>query len=172
MFVPRAQKVLASGQRLSTDHVRSIVYQLLSAARALHSAGIQHCNITPSNVMIDGDCTLTLTGFSAAQRIELCPNMLSRHTTCVNMDEAVVESMAAAAPEMFLPTSQDGPFSPSDSPLRRISFVEDEDGYGSADMWAIGCILASLLGPSIPLNLGGSPIQHLRAIHHLFGASV
>jgi serine/threonine protein kinase len=149
--------VLASGQKLSIDHVRFITHQLLLAVQALHEAGVQHNNVCPSNVLMSGDCTLTLTGFAAAEPLGIAHSLLSNNAKCVNVDDALRETMAfAAPPEVFLPSCCD--VSPS------ATF-----GVGAGDVWAVGCILSELLGPVRKLGFGGSPIEHLKAIQNVLG---
>ncbi len=61
-----------------------------------------------------------------------------------------------AAPELFLPCAS------------------SELGVGSRgelDVWALGCLLAELMQPAVPLGLGGPPVRHLAAVIELLGQS-
>lgn len=51
-------KVLRSGQTLSEDHFRYILYQLLRGLKFMHSANILHRDLKPSNLLINENCEL------------------------------------------------------------------------------------------------------------------
>lgn len=53
-------KIMKSGQELSDDHYKFIIYQILRALLYLHSANIVHRDIKPSNVLINEDCTIKI----------------------------------------------------------------------------------------------------------------
>lgn len=53
-------KIMKSGQELSDDHYKFIIYQILRALLFLHSANVIHRDMKPSNVLINEDCTIKI----------------------------------------------------------------------------------------------------------------
>ncbi len=50
--------VIYSRQRLSEEHIKYFMYQLLCALKYMHSAKVLHRDIKPSNILLNGDCKL------------------------------------------------------------------------------------------------------------------
>jgi len=61
------KKVIKSKITLSELHIQVIVYNLLCALNAIHSANVLHRDIKPSNILIDEDCGIKLCDFGLAR---------------------------------------------------------------------------------------------------------
>lgn len=61
--------LLASGAKLSTDHTRSIISQLVEAVSSMHELGLVHRDIKPSNILMDHHGMLKLTDFGLTREI-------------------------------------------------------------------------------------------------------
>ena len=72
-------KILYSGQMLTLDQIKYLMYQVCRALKYLHSAGILHRDLKPSNILVNKNCDLSLTDFG-----------LSRSTDEEDMTEYVV----------------------------------------------------------------------------------
>ena len=59
---------LLKTQRLSTDHIRYFVYQILRGLKYIHSANVLHRDLKPSNILLNTSCDLKVlyeqSGFS------------------------------------------------------------------------------------------------------------
>lgn len=60
-------KLLLSAQYLSTEHIQSFLFQLLSGLKYIHSANVIHRDIKPANILLYEDCTLKICDFGLAR---------------------------------------------------------------------------------------------------------
>ena len=60
-------RVIYSRQKLSEDHIKYFVYQLLCALKFMHSAKVIHRDIKPSNILLNADCRLKVCDFGFAR---------------------------------------------------------------------------------------------------------
>jgi mitogen-activated protein kinase 15 len=119
---------------LKPVHRELVTWQLLSALKYIHSAGVVHRAVEPQNILIDSKCDIKLSGFSRARLIN------SEANECELTD--YVSSRWYRSPEQLLSS-------------RRYST--------SVDIWAVGCILAEMILLK-PLFCGTSNISQLDLI--------
>jgi serine/threonine-protein kinase ULK4 len=62
-------KILKQDMRLPESSVHDFGRDLLAAMQHLHSKGIIHCDLKPSNVLLDENGAIKLGGFSVARRL-------------------------------------------------------------------------------------------------------
>ena len=55
--------------QLTAEHVRVIIYNLLSALKFVHEAGIMHRDIKPANILINHECQIKVCDFGSARPI-------------------------------------------------------------------------------------------------------
>ena len=60
------QHVIQGTHNLTDDHIQFFVYQILRALKYIHSAGIIHGEIRPSNLLINSNCDLKVSNFQKA----------------------------------------------------------------------------------------------------------
>jgi len=109
-------KIMKSGQELSDDHYKFIIYQIIRALFFIHSGNIIHRDLKPSNILINEDCTIKLCDFGLSRS-------LSDKKDRMNLTEYVV-TRYYRAPEVMLCSHQ----------------------YSkSVDIWSAGCTFAELL---------------------------
>jgi serine/threonine protein kinase len=133
-------RVIYSRQRLSEEHIKYFVYQLVCGLRYLHSANVIHRDIKPSNILLNADCKLRLCDFGFA-----------RGDSLPGRDETMTEYVVTRwyrAPEVMLSSQH----------------------YSSAvDMWSAGCVFAELLGAKA-LFPGGDYVEQLKLITSVLGS--
>ena len=125
--------IIKSPQPLSDEHVQFFLYQILRGLKFLHTANVIHRDMKPRNLLLNSNCDLKICDFGLA-RVEF-PHSRGIQSSAVMTD--YVATRWYRAPEIITGWSH----------------------YGKAvDMWAVGCVLAELLGrkPIFP----GSNSQH------------
>ena len=123
---------------LSETHRKYVIYQLLRALKALHSAEVIHRDIKPSNILMDEHCHLRLCDLAC------CRSLSEQHVEGVNRDVLTeyIGTRWYRAPECLLGSQR----------------------YGKpVDLWGVGCVLAEMIGGQ-PLFRGNSTLDQLRAI--------
>lgn len=55
--------------KLTEDHVKLILYNLLCAFKYLHSANIVHRDVKPSNILINKDCQIKICDFGLSRTL-------------------------------------------------------------------------------------------------------
>eukprot|EP00286_Rhodomonas_abbreviata_P008327 CAMPEP_0181320504 /NCGR_PEP_ID=MMETSP1101-20121128/18160_1 /TAXON_ID=46948 /ORGANISM="Rhodomonas abbreviata, Strain Caron Lab Isolate" /LENGTH=362 /DNA_ID=CAMNT_0023428215 /DNA_START=174 /DNA_END=1262 /DNA_ORIENTATION=+ len=109
-------RIIRSSQPLSDDHVRYFTYQILRGLKYLHSANVMHRDLKPNNLLVNANCDL-----------KICDLGLARLSAELDQSFMTVYVVTRwyRAPELLL---------------------GKKDYDKSIDMWAVGCILAELLG--------------------------
>jgi len=123
--------IIRSDQDLSDEHCQFFVYQILRGLKYMHSAGVIHRDLKPRNLLVNSDCDIKICDFGLA-RVDF-PS-LRKDSTCMT---DYVATRWYRAPEVILGWKE----------------------YTKAlDMWAVGCILAEILGrqPIFP----GKDVNH------------
>jgi serine/threonine protein kinase len=135
-------QVISSPQRLSNEHIQYFIYQALRGLRYIHSAGLVHRDLKPSNLLVNANCDLKIADFGMA-RSELVASADDNQRFMTEY----VSTRWYRAPEIML------------------SWAE----YTRAiDVWALGCILAELLGRR-PLFPGRDYVHQLKLIVSVIG---
>ena len=102
--------------------IKAIGCQLLSGLQALHNNGIIHCNLKPSNIVIDEYGNIKICDFKKCLKISKMTKELIEKNKCSI-------TPCYTAPELF---RKDG----------KYSF--------KSDLWALGCILYELAAGQVP----------------------
>lgn len=105
--------------KLSDDHIKWFLYQILKGVKYLHSANVIHRDLKPANLLVNENCDLKIGDFGLARIDKGCPDK-------ENKESFLTEYVATRwyrAPEVMLSCSQ----------------------YSKAiDMWSVGCIVAEM----------------------------
>jgi mitogen-activated protein kinase 1/3 len=104
-------------EELSDAHCQYFTWQILRAVKAIHSADVLHCDLKPSNLLLNSNCDLKVCGFGFAR---LAATAGTRHGSSIEFPG----SRWYRAPEMMLTAG---------------------NNTTAIDMWSIGCILAEML---------------------------
>jgi len=62
-----AHKIIYSNNHISLDHVKFMLYQILSGLKYIHAANVIHRDLKPSNILINADTTLKICDFGLAR---------------------------------------------------------------------------------------------------------
>ncbi|KAJ1487428.1 kinase-like domain-containing protein [Baffinella frigidus] len=124
-------RIIRSSQDLSDDHVRYFAYQILRGLKYIHSANVMHRDLKPNNLLVNANCDLKICDLGLAR--------LSAELENSFMTVYVVTRWYRA-PELLL---------------------GKKDYDKTIDMWAVGCILAELLGRK-PLFPGKDYVDMLK----------
>jgi mitogen-activated protein kinase 15 len=127
---------------LEEVHKQYIMYQLLKALKYMHSAGMLHRDMKPSNMLLNSDCLVKVCDFGLARSI-------ASLTSSVN-NPVLTDYVATRwyrAPEILLGSSK---------------YTK------GVDIWSMGCILGEMLGGK-PIFPGTSTMNQLDRIIEVTG---
>ncbi|GAB9470455.1 hypothetical protein Gpo141_00007699 [Globisporangium polare] len=148
-------QVIYSMQPMSDDHVKYFLYQMLCALHHIHSAGVIHRDMKPSNVLLNSNCDLKICDFGLArggvstsqhQQQQSSTNSSKSRNNREELTEYVVTRWYRA-PEIM---------------LNCLQYTE------AIDVWAVGCIFAEMLLRE-PLFPGNDYIHQLKLIIKFLG---
>ena len=134
-------QIINSNQPLTDDHVQYFTYQILRALKYIHSANVLHRDLKPSNLLLNGNCDLKVCDYGLARVADPEENHAGFLTE-------YVATRWYRAPEVMLSWKN----------------------YTKAiDVWAVGCILAELLGRR-PLFPGRDYLHQVGLILDVLGS--
>lgn len=136
-------QVIYSMQPMSDDHVKYFLYQMLCALHHIHSAGVLHRDMKPSNILLNSNCDLKICDFGLARG---GLHSESSRARSLELTEYVVTRWYRA-PEIM---------------LNCLHYTE------AIDVWAVGCIFAEMLLRE-PLFPGNDYIHQLKLIVKFLG---
>ena len=118
--------IIRSSQPLNDRHIHYFISQLLSALQYLHVNNIVHRDIKPRNILVNSDCLLKLADFGLARYYN------------ENINDSKIMAMTEYVTTRW---------------YRAPEILVGWQKYSSAiDIWAVGCIVAELIGrtPILP----------------------
>ncbi len=132
--------VIQANERLSVNHLRVMMYQMLRGLASMHRMGIVHRDLKPKNILAMSSCKLKIADLGLAR-------VLGVQESCVGWTDYV-------ATRWYRPPELLGCFSGVYTP--------------SVDVWSMGCIFAEMMlrRPVLP---GKSAVQQLALIVELIG---
>eukprot|EP00457_Paulinella_chromatophora_P004564 gb/GEZN01004576.1/.p1 GENE.gb/GEZN01004576.1/~~gb/GEZN01004576.1/.p1 ORF type:complete len:500 (+),score=60.29 gb/GEZN01004576.1/:134-1501(+) len=135
--------VIRSPQELTDEHCQFFIYQVLRGLKFIHSADVMHRDLKPRNLLVNSNCDLKICDFGLARLHE--PE---------NNDRCVMSNYIATrwyrAPEVIL---------------------SGQKYTKAVDMWAVGCILAELVGRK-PIFPGMDSFHQIQLIISVIGTPV
>ena len=143
--------LISSNDHDLTDiHKKSLMKQLLEGLKFIHSMGIVHRDIKPTNILVNKNCELRIADFGLARFIDasrsvICMDANSTHAS--TLTEYVVTRWYRA-PELLL-----APSSPYTDKI---------------DVWAAGCVMAEMAIRK-PLFPGNGYIDQVQRIFSVIG---
>jgi len=131
-------RIINSKNELTDEHFQYFTYQMLRGMKYIHSANVIHRDLKPSNLLLNSDCQLKICDFGLARGI--------KKEVDYELTEYVVTRWYRA-PEVMCSCHE------YDHKL---------------DVWAVGCILAELIGRK-PLFPGKDYIHQMNLIFATLG---
>mmetsp|Transcript_47212 Transcript_47212/g.112482 ORF Transcript_47212/g.112482 Transcript_47212/m.112482 type:complete len:356 (+) Transcript_47212:159-1226(+) len=128
---------------LEEVHKQYIMYQLLKALKYMHSSGMLHRDMKPSNMLLNSDCLVKVCDFGLARSIASLSNSSISNPVLTDY----VATRWYRAPEILLGSTK---------------YTK------GVDIWSVGCILGEMLGgkPTFP---GTSTMNQLDRIIEVTG---
>lgn len=123
-------------RKISPDHTKYFVYQIIRGVFYIHSAGVLHRDLKPDNVLTNAECEAKICDFDFARGMAD-----STQTTTQPLSDHVQTRMYRA-PEVLL---------------------GNPHYTGAVDVWSVGCILAEMLRGSV-LFPGKTQLQMMHLI--------
>ncbi|KAH8705681.1 mitogen-activated protein kinase HOG1 [Talaromyces proteolyticus] len=77
-FVGTDLESILVSETLENKTVKHVLCQILRGLKYIHSAGIAHCNLSPSNILVDEHCDLRISNFGRAR---IMPEKRDYHST-------------------------------------------------------------------------------------------
>jgi len=65
------ETLLSQSINFSEDHVKKIIYNILSALNFIHSANILHRDLKPSNILLDENCNVRICDFGLSRTMSV-----------------------------------------------------------------------------------------------------
>lgn len=139
-------RIIRSGQDLTDEHIKFIVYQILKSLKYLHSVQIVHRDLKPSNILANEKCEIKLCDFGLSRQIEETDEREQKKMQNEQLTEYVV-TRYYRAPEIML---------------------SSHDYNKAVDMWSLGCTMAELLTRTI-LFKNDSYVKLIKSIFERLG---
>lgn len=133
-------RVILSKQVFTEDHHRYFTYQILRGVQHLHAAGVMHRDLNPSNILVNKNCDLKISGFGLARGFLELVEDDDQYTS-------YVVKRWYRAPEVVL--------------LSQYT--------SSLDLWSVGCIMGELINRT-PLFPGKDHLDLMRKIVQKLGS--
>ncbi|CAH0473532.1 unnamed protein product [Peronospora belbahrii] len=140
-------QVIYSLQPMSDDHVKYFLYQMLCALHHIHSAGVLHRDVKPSNILLNANCDLKMCDFGLARGGVQLPTGGQQDAFQVGELTEYVVTRWYRAPEIM---------------LNCLNYTT------AIDVWAAGCIFAEMLLRE-PLFPGNDYLHQLKLIIKFLG---
>ncbi|EEY66795.1 mitogen-activated protein kinase, putative [Phytophthora infestans T30-4] len=140
-------QVIYSMQPMSDDHVKYFLYQMLCALHHIHSAGVLHRDMKPSNILLNANCDLKVCDFGLARGGVGSSSGLQQELQQLGELTEYVVTRWYRAPEIML------------NCLHYTTAI---------DVWAVGCIFAEMLLRE-PLFPGNDYLHQLKLIIKFLG---
>ncbi len=135
-------RLLRSRTKLTEEHHRFMMFQLLRGIHFLHSARVFHRDLNPNNILVNADCVIRICDFGLARAA------FQRGDDSVFWTDYVATRWYRA-PELILAHSAK---------------------YSTAiDMWSVGCIFAEMIGGGKPLFPGSNAREQFGLIVNVTG---
>lgn len=127
-----------------------IIYQILKGLNYLHGSGIIHRNLKLSNILLDSECHVKLSGFGNAISKDNYENTFRGEVNDFVSEKGPLENLA---PEILASKKK-----------------SNKDYDETSDLWSLGCIVASLytkISPFFP-PWKNSKIKWIRQLNGIF----
>lgn len=138
------RKLIKGDVQLSEPLVVKLLYNLLAGLQYLHSAGVYHRDLKPANCLVNADCAVKICDFGLARKVDEPSDAPDLGTTWAH-GWVTEDEDDAPVPKPLLKRSLTCGVGTRWYRAPEIILLS-EDYTEKVDVWAVGCILAELVG--------------------------
>lgn len=137
-------KLIMSPQYLTTEHIQTFLYQMLTGLKFIHSASVIHRDMKPANILLNEDCSLKICDFGLARIVDSSSMMPSSKGA-----EKAPKSTKSKPPSFSLVKKATLTRQLTKHVVTRWyrapELILIQPYTSAVDIWSLGCIMAELL---------------------------
>lgn len=137
-------KLIMSPQYLTTEHIQTFSYQMLTGLKYIHSFSVIHRDLKPANILLNEDCSLKICDFGLARIVNAPGEDETKKGGTTDPTSTVKRPQTFGSPPKMGLTRQLTKHVVTRW-YRAPELILIQPYTAAVDIWSLGCILAELL---------------------------